>query len=87
MDAIRANYDLSTYPTFNSAYSKTIEFDGVTYNGLLPNASELQMIYNNREYLDTLDTTLVDYPSNNLMEWNIGGNSVSMRYLLTKMVQ
>lgn len=77
MDTIRDNYNLSTYPAFNSAYSKTITFGGVTYNGLLPNAAELQMIFTNREYLDTLDTSLVDYPSNSLTTWNIGGNSSS----------
>lgn len=77
MDTIRGNYDLSTYPAFNSAYSKIITLDGVTYNGVLPNAAELQMIYDNREYLDTLDTTLTEYPNNSLMTWNIGGNSGS----------
>jgi hypothetical protein len=77
MDTIRGKYDLTTYPAFNSAYSNTITFEGVTYNGLLPNASELQMIHDNREYLDTLDTSLVDYPDNSLTTWNIGGNSSS----------
>jgi hypothetical protein len=75
MDTIRGNYDLSTYPAFNSAYSKIITLDGVTYNGLLPNAAELQMIFTNREYLDTLDTSLVDYPNNSLMTWDIEDNS------------
>ena len=77
MDTIRSNYSLSNFPAFNSAYSNTITFGGVTYNGLLPNAAELQMIFTNRENLDALDTTLVDYPSNSLMTWNIGGNSSS----------
>lgn len=84
MDAIRGNYDLSTYPAFNSAYSNTITFDGVTYNGLLPNAAELQMIFTNREYLDTLDTSLVDYPNNDLTTWNIGGNSLSFCWSSTE---
>ena len=75
MDTIRANYTLSDYPAFNLAYSNTIELDGVTYNGLLPNASELQMIYNDRTTLDTYDETLSSYPSNSLTTWNINGNS------------
>lgn len=77
MDTIRNNYDLSTYSSFNSAYSKTITLDGVTYNGLLPNAAELQMIYNDKATLDTYDTTLNSYPSNSLSTWDIGGNSSS----------
>ena len=77
MNTIRSNYDLNTYPAFNSAYSKTITLDGTTYNGLLPNAAELQMIYQDRATLDTYDTTLTDYPSNDLTTWNIEGNSLS----------
>lgn len=77
MDTIRNNYSLVTYPPFNSAYSNTIELDGVTYNGLLPNAAELQMIYNDKATLDTYDTTLTDYPNNSLSLWNIDNNSNS----------
>jgi len=75
MNTIRNNYDLSTYPAFNLAYSKTITLDEVTYNGLLPNAAELQMIWNDRATLDTYDTTLTEYPNNSLSTWNIGSNS------------
>ena len=75
MDTIRGKYDLTTYPAFNSAYSKTITFGGVTYNGLLPNASELKMINDNKSDLDLLDITLSDYSNNSLMTWNIEGKS------------
>lgn len=77
MNTIRHNYDLSTYSSFNSTYSKTITLDGVAYNGLLPNAAELQMIYNDRATLDTYDTTLTEYPNNSLTAWDIGSNSSS----------
>lgn len=77
MNIIKNNYALSTHPVFNFAYSKTLEFNGVTYNGLLPNASELQMIYNNRVDLDSLDTTLNEYPNNSLASWKIENNSSS----------
>ena len=76
MDTIRNNYNLSDYPAFNSAYSKTITLDEVTYNGLLPNAAEVQMIWSARVTLDTYDTTLTEYPNNKLRTWNIGGNSL-----------
>lgn len=78
MNTIRSNYDLTTYPAFDSAYSKTITLDGITYNGLLPNAAELQMIYNDRTALDTYDSTLTEYQNNSLTTWNIGGNSDSI---------
>ena len=77
MNTIRSNYDLSTYPAFNSSYSNTITLDGITYNGLLPNAAELLMIWNDRTTLDTYDTTLSSYSNNSLSKWNIGGNSNS----------
>ena len=77
MDIIKSNYNLSTYPAFNSAYSKTLTLNRITYNGLLPNASELQMIYNDRATLDTYDPTLTEYLNNDLTTWKIEGNSSS----------
>ena len=86
MDVIRGNYGLYNYPAFKSVYSKTITLDGVTYNGVLPNAAELQMIWNDRATLDTYDATLTDYPNNSLTTWNIGGNSYSQCWTSTESI-
>lgn len=75
MDYIRTNYNLSDFPAFDHAYSQTLEYQGVTYHGLIPNISELQMIYTNRELLDTLDVTLANYPLYDLVTWNFNNNT------------
>lgn len=52
-----------------------IAIDGKTFQGQLPNISEILMIYNDKDTLDTYDTTLTEYPDNSLSSWNIGGSS------------
>lgn len=75
MDYIRTNYTLSDFPAFNHAYSQTLEYQGITYHGLIPNMAELQMIYTNKGLLDTLDVTLANYPLYSLVTWNFNNNT------------
>ena len=75
-DTILNNYTATNYPTFNIARNAcTISLDNKTFESCLPNAAELQMIWNDRATLDTYDTTLTDYPNNSLTSWHIGENS------------
>jgi len=77
-DTILNNYTASNYPAFNIARNAlTVSVDNKNFLGCLPNAAELQMIYNDRATLDTYDTTLTEYSNNRLTIWNIGGNSTS----------
>lgn len=41
----------------------------------LPNVAELKEIWNNREFLDSIDPTLQDYPNNSLVSWRINGDA------------
>ena len=41
----------------------------------LPNVAELKEIWNNREFLDSIDPTLQEYPQNSLVSWRINGNA------------
>lgn len=75
-DTILNNYTPTDYPAFNIARNAlTITVDNKTFASCLPNAAELQMIYNDRATLDTYDTTLTEYTNNSLTTWNIEGNS------------
>lgn len=77
-DTILNNYTPSDYPAFNIARNAcTVSMGNKTFESCLPNAAELQMIYNDKATLDTYDTTLTEYPNNSLATWNIGGNSSS----------
>ena len=70
------NYILTNYSdkaTEAFTYCRSIEplnFNGETYNCQLPNAYELQQIYNNRAKLYELDPTTSTNTSYNLAEWN-----------------
>lgn len=75
-DTILNNYTATDYDAFNVARNAcTVTVDNKNFESCLPNAAELQMIWNDRATLDTYDTTLTEYPSNDLTTWNIGGNS------------
>ena len=77
-DTILNNYTPTNYPAFNVARNAcTVTVDNQAFVSCLPNAAEVQMIYNDKATLDTYDTTLTDYPNNSLSTWNIGGNSES----------
>lgn len=77
-DTILDNYTASSFPAFNAARNAcTVIVGEQSFESCLPNAAELQMIWNDRTTLDTYDTTLTEYPGNSLMTWNIGGNSNS----------
>ena len=73
-DTILNNYTPTDYPAFNVARNAlTITVDNKTFESCLPNAAELQMIYDDKATLDTYDITLTEYPNNSLSAWNIGG--------------
>ena len=75
-DTILNNYTPSNYPAFNAARNATsATIDNKSFLSCLPNAAELQMIWNDRVALDTYDTTLTDYPTMSLSDFNFGGNS------------
>lgn len=84
MEQIVSSYNMNDFKAFNACYPKTLQYNGVIYHGLLPNAYELKMIYDNRQKLDSLDPSLVDYPNNNLTSWNIGNNSLSRAWSSTE---
>lgn len=84
-DTILNNYTPSNYPAFNTARNAcTVTVEEQSFLSCLPNAAELQMIWNDRATLDTYDATLTDYPSNDLTTWNIGGNSGSYCWTSTE---
>lgn len=60
--------------SFEKCYNKTLEYEGVTYHGALPNLAELKnIIYTNRASIDALDPTLESYPDFSLATWGFGG--------------
>lgn len=73
MNTIKNNYSLSSYNAFNDCYAKTITYKDKIYHGLLPNASEINMIFQKREQLDLKDESLPEYESNKLSTWTFGG--------------
>lgn len=75
MNVISSNYSLSTYEAFNASNNQSLTYRGTTYNGVLPNAKELKMIYDNRTLLDNADITIINNSSYSLSNWNMGGNS------------
>ena len=57
------------------SYCRSIDplnYNGKTYNCQLPNAYELNEIYNNRESLDTFDTTVSANETKKLSNWGFG---------------
>ena len=57
------------------SYCRSIDplnYNGKTYNCQLPNAYELNEIYNNRESLDTFDTTVSANETKKLSSWGFG---------------
>ena len=79
-DTILNNYTHTDYPAFNVARNAcTVSVDNQTFETCLPNAAELQMVWNDRVILDTYDTTLTDYPNNSLSTWDIGGGISNSR--------
>lgn len=55
-------------------YNNTLEYEGVTYHGAIPNLAELKnIIYTNRDSIDALDPTLESYPNYSLATWSFGG--------------
>ena len=75
-NVILNTYIPSNYPAFNAARNAcTVMINDKTLKSCLPNAAELQMIWNDKATLDTYDTTLTEYPDNSLTRWTIGGNS------------
>lgn len=61
-----------TCPAFTLCRQVSININGQTYQGQLPNMYELYQIRANKETLDTFDPTLSDYPDNSLSNWNMG---------------
>jgi hypothetical protein len=77
-DTILNNYEARLYPAFNLARNAcTVTVDIQTFTSCLPNASELQMIWNDRDILDACDPTLSSYPYNSLSTWNFRDSSNS----------
>lgn len=64
-----------TFPTVDFAKAVSVNYNGTTYYGVIPNATELLEIYNNRETLDTYDPTITDYTTLSLTEWASGQSS------------
>lgn len=75
-DTILNNYTATDYEAFNVARNAcTVTVDNKTFTSCLPNLKELDMLYQDRNTLDTYDPTLSSYSQNSLSSWNIGGNS------------
>lgn len=75
-DIILNNYTATNYPAFNIARNAcTVTVDDKIFVSCLPNLKELDMLYQDRNSLDTYDPTLSSYSSRSLSTWNIGGNS------------
>ena len=65
----------SNYPAFKFARNiTTLNFNKETYIPQLPNAYELQSIYDKKDELDELDPTKNDYSSYALNNWGFYGN-------------
>ena len=60
---------VGTFPPIDFAKAVSVNYNGNTYYGVIPNATELLEIYNNRETLDTYDPTITDYATLSLTEW------------------
>ena len=75
-DTILNNYTATDYEAFNIARNAcTVTVDNKTFTSCLPNLKELDMLYKDRNTLDTYDPTLSSYSSRSLSTWDIGGNS------------
>ena len=59
----------TNFPPIDFAKAVSVNYNGNTYYGVIPNAAEILEIYNNRETLDTYDPTITDYSSLSLTEW------------------
>ena len=59
---------VTNYPLFDHANNISVSYNGNTYTAVVPNAYQLKQIWENREFLDTLDTSGV----NNLTNWTFG---------------
>lgn len=69
-DYILNNYsDKKTEAFTHCRNIEPLNFNGKKYYGQLPNAYELQQIYNNREKLYELDPTTADNTNYNLAKW------------------
>lgn len=79
---VLSNASIDDFPAANYARNrKNIEYEGKSYQCQLPNAYELQQIFNNKELLDSYDTTAESNSSKKLSNWgfenknNNGGRS------------
>lgn len=62
---------------FLFCYNATLEYEGVTYHGALPNLAELRnIIYTNRANIDALDPTLEEYSNYSLAAWSFSSGYV-----------
>lgn len=67
---ILSNAGIDNFPAANYVRNrKSIEYEGKSYQCQLPNAYELQQIFNNKELLDSYDTTAESNSSKKLSNW------------------
>lgn len=73
---ILSTYTPSEYGAFNFARNAcSVVYNNVTYQSCLPNVKELQILYENRVLLDSLDPTLSNYSNRSLTEFKCGGDN------------
>ena len=72
-DLILSTYTATDYPAFNFARNAcSVTIGNNTYYSVLPNANELQMIYNNKDVLDQYDPTASTYSDRTMSEFKCG---------------
>lgn len=73
-DLILSTYTPTDYPAFNFARNAcTVTIGNNTYYSALPNAIELEMLYNNKDVLDQYDPTVNEYTSRSMSNFKCGG--------------
>lgn len=72
-DLILSTYTATDYPAFNFARNAcSVTIGNNEYYSVLPNLSELQMLYNNKDVLDQYDPTVSDYSSRSMSTFKFG---------------
>ena len=80
-DYIKVNYftDDKSFAAFEHCWNvKPLNYNGETYECVLPNAYELQQIYDNRTELDALDPTAEANSTKKLSNWGVGSSNANV---------
>lgn len=74
-DLILSTYTATDYPAFNFARNAcTVTIGSNTYYSVLPNLTELQMLYDNKDVLDQYDPTVSTYTNRKMSDFTCGGS-------------